>query len=145
MEGLVCCWTALRRLQSGPNWCSTGTSPMGWECREESSMITVQLHLLFITCSSLFLRAAGGSSLLVWKHKRLRYHPGHHAGERAAACHHAFPCAGWASAGPGPAGLANVLAQLNSQLRSATQINSTYSIIHSDVSWSDILKVWLYT
>uniref|UniRef100_A0A669F3P5 Urocanate hydratase 1 n=1 Tax=Oreochromis niloticus TaxID=8128 RepID=A0A669F3P5_ORENI len=52
-----------------------------------------------------FLCFAGGSSLLVWKFKRLRDHPAHHGGEQAVACHHALSCAGRACAGSCPAGL----------------------------------------
>ena len=55
--------------------------------------------------SNPFLFSAGGSSLLVWKLKRLWDHPAHHGGQQAAACHHALSCAGWARAGPCPAGL----------------------------------------
>lgn len=54
-----------------------------------------------------FLCVAGGSSLLVWKFKRLRDHPAHHGGEQAVACHHALSCAGRACAGSCPAGLSS--------------------------------------
>lgn len=60
-----------------------------------------------LTGSRVFLCAAGGSSMLVWKLQRLWDYPAHHGGEQAAVCHHAFSCTGWVCAGSRPAGLAS--------------------------------------
>lgn len=59
-----------------------------------------------LTGSRVFLCAAGGSSMLVWKLQCLWDYPAHHGGEQTAVCHHAFSCTGWVRAGSRPAGLA---------------------------------------
>lgn len=79
------------------------------EDRTAASQLPCSSCRWLLTGSGLFLCAAGGSSLLVWKPQRLWDHPAHHGGEQAAACHHALSCTGRVRAGSCPAGITNTL------------------------------------
>lgn len=160
MGDLVCYWMAQRGQQSVQLWCSTGTSLMGWECTKKSSFLVSSLtyylqsaqitdHIWF-TLLCVIVCDAGGSSLLVGKLECIWDHPAHHGRAQAAACHHAFPCKGWACAGPCPAGLANTSAyvtDVTASCRHTTKETCSWHLMQQlkwllEINHKDNSKYW---